>query len=289
MENILTLYENKEKATSYIKKYFNHNEENLNRYTSKRTTVKQLCTQIDATTNKFSKTIVKKNSEKKVNHYKFKAIEFPSVNSPKNADMVKAVNSELRSFASTHDVRFSLFSSLKTNDTNEELISNESSNKLSIKSISENKSTHINYSSTISNEDEKQMHSRKKSLFERNNSENCEEDSYDYYMESSPLSYLFINEKSQYDINEVYELDSQFDEMIELMDEMQHSDRKEFISESLNVIAPVTINDFKYINSIGKGGYGRVDLYRKITTGDLYAIKSVNINKMVNIILSRNH
>ena len=288
MENILTLYENKEKATSYIKKYIYHNEDNLNRYTSKRTTVKQLCTQIDATTNKFKanspKVVMKKNSEKKVNHYKFKAIEFPSINTP-TSNMVKAVNSELRSFASTHDVRFSLFSSLKTNDTNEELNSNESSNKLSIKSISENKSTQNNHSTSLSNEDEKQMHSRKKSLFERNNSENCEEDSYDYNMESSPLSYLFLNEKSQYDINEVYELDSQFDEMIELMDEMQHSDRKEFISENVNVISPVSINDFKYINTIGKGGYGRVDLYRKITTGDLYAIKSVNINKMVKFIL----
>ena len=40
------------------------------------------------------------------------------------------------------------------------------------------------------------------------------------------------------------------------------------------------ISSFKLILPIAKGGYGSVGLYKKITTGDFYAIKSVDINSM---------
>lgn len=48
-------------------------------------------------------------------------------------------------------------------------------------------------------------------------------------------------------------------------------------SSSSNVIS---INNFKFIVPIAKGGYGRVDIYQKKTTGDNYAIKTVDISKM---------
>ena len=40
------------------------------------------------------------------------------------------------------------------------------------------------------------------------------------------------------------------------------------------------ISSFKLILPLAKGGYGSVALYKKISTGDFYAIKSVNINSM---------
>ena len=41
------------------------------------------------------------------------------------------------------------------------------------------------------------------------------------------------------------------------------------------------ISDFELIRPIGEGGYGRVDLYKKKTTGDEFAIKTVDINQKV--------
>ncbi len=87
-------------------------------------------------------------------------------------------------------------------------------------------------------------------------------------------------------VNEIDdEVDSQFDEMIELMDDIQLSDP---YRETENDVMPIEskpntikITDFKLISIISKGGYGRVDLYKKTSTGDIYAIKTVDINKMV--------
>jgi len=45
-------------------------------------------------------------------------------------------------------------------------------------------------------------------------------------------------------------------------------------------IMNIDIDDFQIIISLGSGGYGTVDLCKKKQTGDLYAIKSVDINKM---------
>ena len=40
------------------------------------------------------------------------------------------------------------------------------------------------------------------------------------------------------------------------------------------------ISSFKFILPLAKGGYGSVALYKKKSTGDFFAIKSVNINSM---------
>ena len=49
----------------------------------------------------------------------------------------------------------------------------------------------------------------------------------------------------------------------------------------------IKISSFKLILPIAKGGYGSVALYKKISTGDFYAIKSVNISSMKEKNLSR--
>jgi len=51
-------------------------------------------------------------------------------------------------------------------------------------------------------------------------------------------------------------------------------------SESPNISNGNSINNFKLIFQIAKGGYGSVSLYKKITTGDMYAIKTVDIQSM---------
>ena len=42
------------------------------------------------------------------------------------------------------------------------------------------------------------------------------------------------------------------------------------------------IEDFQFVINIGKGRYGKVDLYKKKNTGDFYAIKSVEYSLIVN-------
>ena len=49
----------------------------------------------------------------------------------------------------------------------------------------------------------------------------------------------------------------------------------------------LNLSSFKLILPIAKGGYGSVGLYKKISTGDFYAVKSVNINSMKEKNLSR--
>ena len=58
--------------------------------------------------------------------------------------------------------------------------------------------------------------------------------------------------------------------------------RKRHLSlcESSNFSLGNSIFNFKLIIQIAKGGYGNVALYKKITTGDMYAIKTVDIQKM---------
>ena len=45
-------------------------------------------------------------------------------------------------------------------------------------------------------------------------------------------------------------------------------------------IKSINLSSFKLILPIAKGGYGSVGLYKKVSTGDFYAVKSVNINSM---------
>ena len=51
-------------------------------------------------------------------------------------------------------------------------------------------------------------------------------------------------------------------------------------TESPNYSSGNTINNFHLILEIAKGGYGSVSLYKKVTTGDMYAIKIVDIQNM---------
>ena len=52
------------------------------------------------------------------------------------------------------------------------------------------------------------------------------------------------------------------------------------LTESPNYSSMNGINNFHLILELAKGGYGRVDLYKKNTTGDMYAIKTVDIQNM---------
>ena len=68
--------------------------------------------------------------------------------------------------------------------------------------------------------------------------------------------------------------------------EIKNSQEEEENNKSLNnsllksTDSGAKFSKFKLILPIAKGGYGNVGLYKKVTTGDLYTIKSVDINKM---------
>jgi len=117
-----------------------------------------------------------------------------------------------------------------------------------------------------------------------------------------------IDDPNSMDPNNKFETDSQYDEIIDLMDELEQSKddikekklnmteiQDEMENDSSNSIVSVEkdqkpkeqlkISDFQFIKPISKGGYGRVDIYKKISTGDIFAIKTVNINAMVRLIL----
>jgi hypothetical protein len=98
----------------------------------------------------------------------------------------------------------------------------------------------------------------------------------------------YNREKEESIVDEVLdEVDSQFDDMIELMDDIQFSEfsKENEIEDLSKKSSKIKISDFKLILEIAKGGYGRVDLYKKISTGDQYAIKTVDMIKMVNNLL----
>lgn len=59
----------------------------------------------------------------------------------------------------------------------------------------------------------------------------------------------------------------------------RHSKHCFSLSSELEAIKP-SISDFQFLIPIAKGGYGRVDIYKKKTTGDLFAIKTVDISSM---------
>jgi hypothetical protein len=320
IESILTLIETKEKAKGYNRSFSIGNDPSkYTRCGTKQTTVKEFYQQIDETSHKLgmgkmsskivnSPGFVTRFNEKKntiaISKAKLELI------SPK-ANVIKAISNELRNL-DTDDTTKSLFSSLKAGSNHEKTGDADNSNSDnsarmsmsnsdSLKKNNSRQNTETNYTSILSSlkfEDENKKHSsqtfQKKSLFGGNNtSDNINEDSSMNNFDSlpaSPMSYIVINHKERdcsMFINEDCELDSQFDEMIELMDDMQTSDRGDFIEiETSPKQKPVKITDFQFVQNIGKGGYGRVDIYRKITTRDIYAIKSVNINQMVIISLT---
>ena len=64
---------------------------------------------------------------------------------------------------------------------------------------------------------------------------------------------------------------------------IDYSDQdQEMLEIPLEEYAKITkITDFQFLLNLNKGGYGRVDLYLKKNTKDIYAIKTVNISNMV--------
>ncbi len=58
---------------------------------------------------------------------------------------------------------------------------------------------------------------------------------------------------------------------------------EEITKEDEEDVVKTKITDFKFLMNINKGGYGRVDLYKKKKTNDIYAIKTVVISNMVRI------
>jgi hypothetical protein len=70
-------------------------------------------------------------------------------------------------------------------------------------------------------------------------------------------------------------------EMTVIKDENELDSSDSSITAKFDYKNQMKISDFKFITDIAKGGYGRVDIYKKISTGDIYAIKTVNIENMV--------
>jgi serine/threonine protein kinase len=73
--------------------------------------------------------------------------------------------------------------------------------------------------------------------------------------------------------------------LIELNNEVKSKEDEENNKSFNNSLLKSTdsgtkFSNFKLILPLAKGGYGTVGLYKKISTGDLYTIKSVDINKM---------
>ena len=65
------------------------------------------------------------------------------------------------------------------------------------------------------------------------------------------------------------------------LEDLEHNEDD---SDSLiEEIKGVSIDDFKIITNIGKGGFSTVDFGKKKNTGDFYAIKSVCLSSIVNI------
>ena len=60
----------------------------------------------------------------------------------------------------------------------------------------------------------------------------------------------------------------------------RHYSTINFSSENPNIYIPPNISMFEMIIPLAKGGYGKVDLYKKKSTGDYFAIKTVNIESI---------
>ena len=84
------------------------------------------------------------------------------------------------------------------------------------------------------------------------------------YIANSPLNHLIEEEKNNMNV-----LKNNF-----------NFDNENDLSMSRTPTRSLKISNFKLILPIAKGGYGSVALYKKISTGDFYAIKSVSINSM---------
>ena len=96
------------------------------------------------------------------------------------------------------------------------------------------------------------------------------------------------NNNSELSINFHSDSNSNINDLIELVED-EEKDKKILSSfnnpevekdENMNI----SIQDFQIIVNLSKGGYGSVDLCRKIKTDEKYAIKTVNISDMVRLL-----
>ena len=88
-----------------------------------------------------------------------------------------------------------------------------------------------------------------------------------------------INANNQNLINILKNMLIELNKEFKLKEEEENN--KSFNNSTLKTTEPGNkFSNFKLILPIAKGGYGTVGLYKKISTGDLYTIKSVDINKM---------
>src|SRR5690606_19420727 len=72
-----------------------------------------------------------------------------------------------------------------------------------------------------------------------------------------------------------------FHELIEIIEDLHtenlNKPTEEEIGKEHRVSNNISIDDFKFVSYIGKGGFGYVCLYKKKDTGDLFAIKTVDL------------
>ena len=103
----------------------------------------------------------------------------------------------------------------------------------------------------------------------------------------APLLEVYCNDmKTSYFKSEIYLSKEESSQFIDI-NHYQNLQKKEILEETDKTEdeteIKTKITDFKFLMNLSKGGYGRVDLYRKNNTKDLHAIKTVNILYMKEI------
>ena len=103
-------------------------------------------------------------------------------------------------------------------------------------------------------------------------------DSYDMGYNNSDNLYLNMEKKHIKNINSIQNIKDIYNIQIEKLNKIKEENNCSDEEKEKNQITKVL--KFKLILPIAKGGYGSVGLYKKLTTSDTYAIKTVNINCM---------
>lgn len=122
---------------------------------------------------------------------------------------------------------------------------------------------------------------REKDDYSNSNSTNNFNISINSNTKIQPKKSLFVQTQEEEDEAESptkLEEENQITELIEIIDDYNNPEHK-INEENFLCLQKISINDFKFISYIGKGGYGYVNLYRKKDTGDLFAIKNVDLSK----------
>ena len=96
-----------------------------------------------------------------------------------------------------------------------------------------------------------------------------------------------MNSKNKNLVNILKEWLIELNEEIKINKEEEENNKLNSINILKSTESGTKFSNFKLILPVAKGGYGNVGLYKKISTGDLYIIKSVDINKMKELKLSK--